>query len=91
MGRLYVGMGIEGTKSNGHREGLKESMNLVETIKSLQKDVQSYKDDNDRLMKAKEEQYGFHIKLLQILDRIEKKMDRETESSKSGRHKSHVS
>jgi hypothetical protein len=29
-------------------------MNLVETIKSLQRDVQSYKVDNERLMKAKE-------------------------------------
>jgi hypothetical protein len=35
MEMLYVGMGIEGTKSNGHREGLKESKNLVETIKIL--------------------------------------------------------
>jgi hypothetical protein len=64
-------------------------MNLVETIKSLQKDVQSYKDDNDRLMKAKEEQEGFNIKLLQSLDRIEKNMDKETETSRSGRHRSH--
>jgi hypothetical protein len=28
-------------------------MNLVETVKVLQKDVQSYKDDNERLMIAK--------------------------------------
>jgi hypothetical protein len=47
-------------------------MNLVETIKSLQKDVQSYKDDNNRLMKAKEEQDGFNIKLLQRLDKLRK-------------------
>ena len=82
-------MGIEGTESNGHREGLKESMNLVETIKSLQKDIQSYKVDNDRLMKSKEEQDGFNINFIQSLDRIEKKMDRETQSSKLGRHGSH--
>jgi hypothetical protein len=63
-------------------------MNLVETLKSLQKDVQSYKVDNDRLMKAKEEQEGFNINLLQILDRIEKKMDKETETSRSERHRS---
>jgi hypothetical protein len=53
-------------------------MNLVETIKSLQRDVQSYKVDNERLMKSKEKQYGFNIKLLQSLDIIEKKMDKET-------------
>jgi hypothetical protein len=32
MERLYIGMDVEGTKSNGHREGLEESMNLVESI-----------------------------------------------------------
>jgi hypothetical protein len=28
-------------------------MNLAETIKGLQKDVQSYKDDNERLVRSK--------------------------------------
>jgi hypothetical protein len=31
---------------NGHGEGNEESINLVETIKSLQRDVLSYKADN---------------------------------------------
>jgi hypothetical protein len=86
---MYGSMGNEGTNSNGHGEGKEESMNLVETIKSLQKDVQSYKDDNERLMKSKEKQEGFNIKLMQSLDIIEKKMDKETESSRSGSHRSH--
>jgi hypothetical protein len=86
---MYVNMGNEGTNSNGHGEGKEESMNLVETIKSLQKDVQSYKDDNERLMKSKEQQEGFNIKLMQSLDIIEKKMDKENDSSKSGSHRSH--
>jgi len=68
---LYVSMGNEGTESNGHREGKEESMNLVETIKSLQKYVQSYKDDNERLMKSKEQQEGFNIKLMWSLDKRE--------------------
>ena len=51
-----MGVDVAVTKSNGHGEyGKEESMNLVETIKSLQKDVQSYKVDNERLMKAKEQ------------------------------------
>jgi len=61
---LYVSMGIVGIESNGHEEGKGESMNLVETIKNLQRDVQRYKDDNDRLMKFNEPKYGFNIKLL---------------------------
>jgi hypothetical protein len=65
------------------------TMNLVETIKSLKKYVQSYKVVNERLTKSKEQQDGFNIKLLQILDIIEKKMDKETESRNLGSHKSH--
>jgi hypothetical protein len=60
---MYVNMGNEGTNSNGHGEGKEESMNLVETIKSLQKDVQSYKDDNERLMKSKEQVGGLQHKV----------------------------
>jgi hypothetical protein len=51
---MYVNMCNEGTNSNGHGEGKEERMNLVETIKILQTKVQSFKDDNERLMKSKE-------------------------------------
>jgi hypothetical protein len=49
----------------------------------LKNDVQSYKDDNERIMKSKEQQDSFNIKLMQILDIIENKMQKETESSMS--------
>jgi hypothetical protein len=49
---MDVHLGIEGTNSNGHGEGRDENMNMVETITNLQKDVQSHKDDNERLMRA---------------------------------------
>jgi hypothetical protein len=61
---------------------------LVETIKGLQKDVQSYKVNNERLMKAKDQQ-DLNVKLMQSLDIIEKKMDKERESSRSRSHRSH--
>jgi protein required for attachment to host cells len=64
-------------------------MNLVETVKVLQKDVQSYKDDNERLMRAKAQQDDFNVKLMQSLDIIENKMDKETESSRSRSRRSH--
>jgi hypothetical protein len=82
-GDLYVGLGVDGTKSK------EEHINLVETIKGLQKYVQSYKVDNERLMKAKEQQDDFNVKLMQSLDIIEKKMDKETETSRSRSHRSH--
>jgi hypothetical protein len=57
-------MGNEGTKSNRHGEWKDKSMNLLETINSLQRDALSYKDDNERMMKDKEKQYGINIRLL---------------------------
>jgi hypothetical protein len=57
-------LGIEGTNSNGHGEGRDENMNMVETIETLQKDVQSHKYDNERLMIAKEKQDEFNVKLM---------------------------
>jgi hypothetical protein len=48
-----------------------------------------HKDDNERLMRAKEQQDDFNMKLLERLNRIENKLDKESGSSKSGSHKSH--
>jgi hypothetical protein len=45
-GGMVVHLGIEGRNSNGHEEGRDENMNMEETIKNLQKDVQSNKSDN---------------------------------------------
>jgi hypothetical protein len=36
---MDVCFGTEGTKSNGHGEGKDDNMNMVETIRNLQKDV----------------------------------------------------
>jgi hypothetical protein len=49
-------LGIEGTNSNGHGEGRDENINMVETIKILQKNVQRHKYDNKRIMRDKEQQ-----------------------------------
>jgi hypothetical protein len=46
---------VEGTNSNGHGEENDDKMNMVETITNLQKDVQSHKVDNERIMKEKEQ------------------------------------
>jgi hypothetical protein len=87
-GLMDVHLGIEGTNSNGHGEERDENMNMVETIRNLQKDVQIHKDDNERIMMAKEKKEEFNMKLMQRLNIIEKKMDKESVSSKSGSHRS---
>ena len=43
---MDVHLGMEEMNSNGHGEERNEDMNMAETIKNLQKDVQSHKDDN---------------------------------------------
>jgi hypothetical protein len=79
---MDVHLGIEGTNSNGHGEERNKNMNMVETIKNMQKDVQSHKADNERLMRAKEKQYDFNMKLLEGLNKIEKKLVKESDSRK---------
>jgi hypothetical protein len=83
---MDVHLGIEGKNSNGHGEGRDENMTMVETIKNLQKDVQSHKVDNERLMISKEQQEEFNMKLMHILNIIENKLDKESGSRKSGSH-----
>jgi hypothetical protein len=56
---MDVHMSIEGTKSNGQGERRDENMNMVETIKNLQKYVQIHKYDNERIMRAKEKKKDF--------------------------------
>jgi hypothetical protein len=81
---LYFRLGAEGTKSN------EEPMNLVETVKVLPKDVHSCNVDNERLMRVKAQYDDFNFQLMQSMKKIENKMDKETESSRSRSHRSHV-
>jgi hypothetical protein len=85
---MDVHLGMEGMNSNGHREERNEDMNMAETINNLQKDVQSHKADNERLMKAKEQHDDFNMKLLEGLNIIENKLVKESNSSRSKSHKS---
>jgi hypothetical protein len=82
-----VHLGIEGTKSNGHGEERNENMNMDDTINNLQKDVQSHKVDNERVMRAKEQKDEFNMKLLEGLNIIEKKLIKESGLRKSRSHK----
>jgi hypothetical protein len=50
-----LNINIEEIESNGHRKRM-ESLELVETIRSLKMEVQSCRDDNERMLKAQEKQ-----------------------------------
>jgi hypothetical protein len=51
---MNINLGNEETEFNGHREGI-QPLELVETT-SLDMEVQSYRDDNERLIKSQEEE-----------------------------------
>jgi hypothetical protein len=81
-----VHLGFEGTNSNGHGEEIYKEGNMMKIIEKLQKDVQTHRADNKKLIKAREQQGEFNIKLMQSLERIENKLDKESGSSKTGSH-----
>jgi hypothetical protein len=84
---MDVCLGIEGTKSNGHGDERNENMNMAETVKNLQKDVQGHKVDNERLMRSKKKHTDFNMKLLERLNKIENKLHKESGSRKYGSHR----
>jgi hypothetical protein len=67
---MNVHLDIEITNSNGHGEERDQNLNIVETIKNLQKDVQTHKVDNERIMRAKEHHDYFNMKLLKSPNKI---------------------
>jgi hypothetical protein len=72
---LHISMGNVETESNGHRSKV-EPMELVETMRSLQKEVQSYREDNERLIRAQEEQNQINTQLLQSLNMLQRQINK---------------
>ena len=46
--------GVEGLNSNGHGEEIDKEGHMMKIIERLQKDVQTHREDNKKLMKHKE-------------------------------------
>jgi hypothetical protein len=73
---LYVSLGNGGTESNGHREGKEEKVDLVETMRSLQRDVLSYIIDNERIIRSQEEKNHINAQFLQSLNMLQKQINK---------------
>jgi hypothetical protein len=86
--RMDVHLGFEGLNSNGNGEEIDKDENMIKIIGILQKDVQAHRADNKKIMKAKDQQGEFNLKLMRILERIEIKLDKDSDSSKSESHRS---
>ena len=59
---------------------------MMKIIDQLHKDAQNHQADKKNIMKARDQQGKFNLKLMQSLERIEKKLDKESGSSKTGSH-----
>ena len=53
---MDVHLGFEGSNSNRHGEDIDKEGNMMKIIEILQKDVQTHREDNRNLIKAKEQQ-----------------------------------
>jgi hypothetical protein len=79
---MDVHFGIEGTNSNWHGEEIDKEVSLMKIIKNFQKDIQIHQVDNERIKRDKEQHEDFNMKLIRILEIIEKKLDKESGSIK---------
>jgi hypothetical protein len=61
---MDVHLGVEGSNSNGHGEEIDKEGNMMKIIERLQKDVQTHRADNRNLMKARNQQGEFNLKLM---------------------------
>jgi hypothetical protein len=83
---MDVHLGVEGSNSNGHGEEIDKEGHMMKIIERLQKDAQTHRADSRKLMKAKEQQGEFNVKLMKSPERIEKRLDKERDSRKTGSH-----
>jgi hypothetical protein len=72
---LHVSVGNAKIKSNGHKN-IVEPVELVETMRSLQKEAQSYRADNEKMMRTREE-------LLQSLNMLHKKVNKDSSTKQA--------
>jgi hypothetical protein len=61
---MDVHLGVEGSNSNGHGEEIDKEGNMMKIIERLQKDAQTHREDNKNLMKARDQQGEFNLKLM---------------------------
>ena len=89
-----MSVGNAETKTNGHRENV-NPREFVETMRSLRMEVQSYREDNERLLKAQEQQNELNTQLVQSLNMLQRQMKmgstsiEEEEGRRDSRKRSH--
>ena len=62
---------------------------MMKIIERLQKDAQARQDDSRTFMKARDKQGEFNLRMLKSLERIEKKLEKESDSNKTESRRTH--
>jgi hypothetical protein len=75
-----VNLGVEGSNSNGHGKEMGKEEHMMQLIERLQKDAQARLADSRKLMKIRDRQGEFNLKMLKSLERIEKKLEKGRDS-----------
>jgi hypothetical protein len=78
-----VNLGVKGTNSNGHGKEIDKEGHMMKLIEKLQKGAQDRLADGQKLMKIRDRQGEFNLKMFKSLERIEKKLERESDTSRS--------
>jgi hypothetical protein len=82
-----VNLGVEGSNSHGHGRELDKEGYIMKIIEGLQKDAQARRADSRKLMRVRDQQGEFNLKMLKILEIIERKLEKGNDSSKTESHK----
>jgi hypothetical protein len=82
-----VNLGIEGSNSNGHGKEMDKEGHMMKLIERLQKDAQAHRADSRKLMRVRDQQGEFNLKMLKSLERIERKLEKGSDSSKTESHR----
>jgi hypothetical protein len=77
-----VNLGVEGSNSNGHGRELDKEGHIMKIIEGLQRDAQACRADSQNLMKVRDQQGEFNLKMLKSLEIIERKLEKGSDSSK---------
>jgi hypothetical protein len=82
-----VNLGVEGSNSNGHGKEMDKEGHMMKLIEILQKDAQAHRADSRKLMRVRDQQGEFNLKVLKNLERIERKLEKRSGSSKTESHR----
>jgi hypothetical protein len=84
---MDVHLGVEGSNSNGNEKEIDKEVNSRKIITKLHKYTHTHREDSKKLRKTQDKQGEFNTKLLNNLERIEKKLYKESDLSRTGSHR----